>query len=179
MNPHPSPDVGPRYTLGVVIPVPEPQRALLRRWRAHYGAADSALIYPHVTLVTRAHPRAWGAAADPVRAVAAASAAFEVRLRAAASFRPDSEVVSLPLEAGLGECLALHAQLLRGPLRHASHFAYHPHLTIAQNVGDARLDAAQTALHKALVEFTVRHVQLYDMAGETWNLREQIPLGSG
>ncbi|WP_404289503.1 2'-5' RNA ligase family protein [Glutamicibacter arilaitensis] len=166
----------PRFTLGVVIPVPEPQRSLLRDWRRVYGGAATAPIAPHITLISGSYLQSWDQAANQVRRVAQGSARFTVRLASVGSFRPASEVVYLPLSEGAEECWELHRALLADQLRHESQFEYHPHLTIAQNVPSADLDSAQEQLREADLSFEVRSLQLFDTRDGAWNLSEEIGL---
>lgn len=166
------------YTLGVVIPVPQPHRETLRAWRQDYGGEATAPIAPHITLVSGSYLNSWEKAAAQVRRVASTVQPFSIELGAAQSFRPASDVVFLPLDRGADECWELHRGLLGDALRHESAFAYHPHLTIAQNVPAAQLDAAQAALGDARLAFTADHIQLFDTRGGDWNFSEEIPLGS-
>lgn len=167
----------PRFTLGVVIPVPQPQRETLRAWRREFGGADTEVIAPHITLVSGSYLNTWEKAAAQVRQVAGQTANFTVQLGAARTFRPASEVVYLPLLDGAEECWALHRGLLSDALRHESNFAYHPHLTIAQNVAPDQLDAAQAALRGIDLSFAVESIQLFDTRGGQWSLSEEIKLG--
>lgn len=173
----PPPVFDPRYTLGVVIPVPEPARGQLHRWREHYGTVDHQQVAPHITLVTGSHLGPWPQAAAHVRRVADRERAFRVRLGAARSFRPASQVVYLPLLAGSGNCHRLHRDLLAGPLQHDSQFDFHPHLTITQNAAAPQLDAALGELQAVDLDFTVDEIQLFDMHDGQWNLIERIVLG--
>lgn len=167
----------PQFTLGVVIPVPEPQRSVLREWRRKFGGVDTESIDPHITLVSGDYLKSWEQAAEQVHRVAADSSQFSVRLASARSFQPASQVVYLPLAEGSQRCWALHEALLAGPLRHESKFDYHPHLTIAQNVPEADLAAAYTALQEVELSFEVHSVQLFDTRNGAWNFCEQIALG--
>lgn len=167
----------PRFTLGVVIPVPQPQRETLRAWRREFGGADTEAIAPHITLVSGSYLNTWEKAVAQVRQVASSAAGFTVQLGPARTFRPASEVVYLPLLAGAEECWTLHRALLSDALRHESGFAYHPHLTIAQNVPAERLDAAQAALHGFDLSFAVESIQLFDTRRGQWSLSEEITLG--
>ncbi|KWR73964.1 hypothetical protein RN04_01760 [Arthrobacter sp. W1] len=166
------------YTLGVVIPVPQPHRETLRAWREEYGGEATAPIAPHITLVSGSYLNSWEKAAAQVRRVAAAVQPFGIELGAAQTFRPASDVVFLPLDTGADECWALHRALLGDALRHESAFAYHPHLTIAQNVPPEQLDAAQAALAGTRLSFTADRIQLFDTRGGEWNFSEDIELGS-
>jgi 2'-5' RNA ligase len=166
------------YTLGVVIPVPQPHREKLRAWRQEFGGEATGPIAPHITLVSGSYLNSWEKAAAQVRRVAATVEPFSIQLGPARTFRPASDVVFLPLETGAQECWALHRALLGDALRHESAFAYHPHLTIAQNVPAAQLDAAQAALGDAQLSFTADRIQLFDTRGGEWNFSEDIALGS-
>ena len=165
-----------RFSLGVVIPVPSPVLEVLAQWRRDFGPAQAAAIAPHVTLVSGSFVHSWHDAAEHVRQCAAAAAGFEVSLGPAATFRPASDVVYLPLRAGADDCWALHRALVGEKLRHESAFAYHPHLTIAQDLPAARLDAAQAALSEVDLSFTADRVQLFDTHAGQWTLREEIAL---
>ncbi len=167
-----------RFTLGVVIPVPAPHRETLRTWRREYGGEATEPIAPHITLISGSYLNTWEKAATQVRRVAAASKPFEIRLGPAQSFRPKSDVVFLPLERGADECWALHQQLLGDALRHESDFAYHPHVTIAQNVPAAQLDAAQADLKDVQITFEVESIELFDTRSGQWNFSERISLQS-
>ncbi|MEG2577614.1 MAG: 2'-5' RNA ligase family protein, partial [Glutamicibacter sp.] len=92
------------YTLGVVIPVPQPHRETLRAWRQEYGGEATAPIAPHITLVSGSYLNSWEKAAAQVRRVAATTEPFTIHLGPARTFRPASEVVFLPLETGADEC---------------------------------------------------------------------------
>ncbi|GAB3620653.1 2'-5' RNA ligase family protein [Glutamicibacter endophyticus] len=168
----------PRFTLGVVIGVPEPQLAELRAWRREFGGPTTEPIAPHITLISGVHTAGWGPAAAHVQRVAAQTAGFEVQLGpGAASFRPASQVVYLPLSGGAEQCRALHRRLVGDYLQHTSAFAYHPHLTIAQNVPDERLDAALQALRGVRMSFAVEHIDLFDTGVGHWSLVQRLPLG--
>ncbi|UYQ78241.1 2'-5' RNA ligase family protein [Glutamicibacter sp. JL.03c] len=166
------------YTLGVVIPVPQPHRDALRAWRQEFGGAATEPIAPHITLVSGSYLNTWEQAAAQVRQVASGTKPFTIELGAARTFRPASDVVYLPLLSGADHCWALHRRLLGDALRHESSFAYHPHLTIAQDVPAAQLDAAQAALSTTDMVFEADRVQLFDTRGGQWNLSEDIDLGS-
>lgn len=166
------------YTLGVVIPVPQPHRDTLRAWRQEFGGAATEPIAPHITLVSGSYLATWEKAAAQVRRVASTLEPFTIELGAARTFRPASDVVYLPLQAGADQCWELHRQLLGDALRHESGFAYHPHLTIAQNVPAQQLDAAQAGLSTVDMVFEADRVQLFDTRGGQWNLSEDIALGA-
>lgn len=176
MYPFPNRIENPRYTLGVVISVPEPLRTQLHHWRVRYGAADSEQVAPHITLVTGSYRGTWEAAAEHVARVCAEQRGFTVRLGPAQSFRPVTQVTYLPLEVGERVCHQLHQSLVNGPLVHDSAYSYHPHLTIAQNVPDAQLERALADLAQVRLDFAVTEVQLFDMRHGEWNLSQSFTL---
>ncbi|MFJ2618739.1 2'-5' RNA ligase family protein [Glutamicibacter sp. NPDC087344] len=166
-----------RFTLGVVIPVPEPHREALRAWRREFGGLETEEIAPHITLVSGSYLDSWERAAAQVRQVASETSCFLVQLGAARTFRPASEVVYLPLLTGSQECWALHRALLSEALHDESDFPYHPHLTIAQNAPAQNLDAAQSTLDQVDLSFEVQTIQLFDTRSGQWSLSEEIALG--
>ncbi|MFJ6417805.1 2'-5' RNA ligase family protein [Paeniglutamicibacter sp. NPDC091659] len=163
--------------LGVVIEIPSPLRESLRAWRRAYGGDAASLVEPHITLVSGSTTD-WDAAAAHVRATAALAAPFRVCLQGTGTFRPVAPVVFLNVREGTEACTALHESLLAGPLGHDLSHAYHPHLTIAHEVDDALMDAAQAELRDESMGFTVSSIGLFgiDEAGQ-WSLREELELG--
>ncbi|PQZ91656.1 2'-5' RNA ligase [Arthrobacter sp. MYb227] len=163
--------------LGVVIEIPSPLRERLRDWRLRYGGADASIIDPHITLVSGS-TSVWDQAAAHVRRIARRSKAFTIRLQGTGTFRPVTDVVYLNVTTGADACTELHDALLTGPLGHDLSFGYHPHLTIAHDVADSLLDAAQKDLSHESMDFDVTSIGLFgiDEAGR-WSLREELDLG--
>lgn len=165
--------------LGVVIEIPDPLRDPLRAWRLAYGGGATALVDPHITLVSGSTSD-WDAAARHVRATAAQAQPFTVRLEGTGTFRPVAPVVFLNVREGAEACEALHNSLTRGPLGHDLAFSYHPHLTIAHEVDDSLMDSALHELRHESMEFAVTSIGLFgiDASGQ-WSLREELRLGGG
>jgi hypothetical protein len=65
---------------------------------------------------------------------------FEVGLGNIAVF-PDSNVIYVSLARGEHELHALHENLNAGQLEYDGPFPYHPHITIAQDIGPEQVDA--------------------------------------
>ena len=101
--------------LGIVIPVPEPLSGELGRARASYDDPLAAVVPPHITLVTGGSTDDLDGATAHVRAVAAATAPFTVRLHGTGTFRPVSPVVYLALAEGGGRVRAAAPPPARGP----------------------------------------------------------------
>ncbi len=163
--------------LGVVIEIPSPLEAPLRDWRRRYGGEAAAAVAPHITLVSGSTTN-WKTAAEHVRNVAAQCSAFKVSLRGTGTFRPISPVVFLNVHQGAGACGQLHDALVAGPLLHELTYGYHPHLTIAHEVGETVMDLAQEELKGESMEFMVRSIGLFGL-DETgaWLRREELGLG--
>lgn len=170
-------DVAGATALGVVIEIPSPLEGPLRAWRQRYGGDRSALVAPHITLVSGSTTD-WDAAVRHVHQVAARASAFTVRLHGTGTFRPVTPVVYLNVEEGAEACGKLHDELLAGPMRHEVSYGYHPHLTIAHEADDAAMDLAQEELKDESMSFTVDSIGLFGLDDSgAWSLREELGLG--
>jgi 2'-5' RNA ligase len=68
-----------------------------------------------------------------------------MHLRGAASFRPVSPVVFVPLVAASPTASASRARSAPGPLARELKFPYHPHVTVAHDLGEDALDRRSRA----------------------------------
>ena len=162
---------------GIVIPVPEPMAAELRRARASFGDPMASVIPAHITLVTTTPAPDWASALEHVRAVTAAQAPFTVTLRGAASFRPVTPVVYVQVEEGFSQCSQLHKELQSGPLDHENMYPYHPHVTVAHDVSEASMDNAVKTLRDYSASFTVDRIGVFEHDPHgLWVLREEMRL---
>ncbi|WP_394249763.1 2'-5' RNA ligase family protein [Arthrobacter pityocampae] len=167
-------------SVGITIPIPEPLAGTLELWRASFGDPMAAIVPPHITLITTTPATDWDETIDHVRAVARDQAPFTVRLHGTGSFRPVSPVVFLRLVEGFEECVDLHGRLQAGPLERELAFPFHPHLTVAHDVSDAGMDAAETELGTFEARFEVRSMGLYEhVPSGLWKLREELHFGQG
>jgi 2'-5' RNA ligase len=170
------PEVG---CAGVVIGIPEPLAGDLEGWRASFGDPMAAVIPPHVTLVTTTPVADWTATTEHVRRIARSQQPFTVALRGTGSFRPVSPVVYLNIAEGFDEIVTLHRKLQTGPLARELEFDFHPHITVAHDVSDAGMDAAENKLADYDASFAVSSMGLYehDSSG-VWILREELNFGT-
>lgn len=176
------PECGPGERLvGVAVTVPEPYRTELHEARARSGDPDAAHVHPHVTLVgpTPVAGAARAALDDHLRRVADAHAPFEVHLRGAATFRPVTPVVFVPLVRGARECAAVERALRAGPLAHEPRYPYHPHVTVAHELDEPALDAAQAAMADYEASFLVTHLHRFVHDGRAWQEERAYPLRGG
>ncbi|HEX8498717.1 MAG TPA: 2'-5' RNA ligase family protein [Actinomycetales bacterium] len=184
-------------TVGVAIAIPDPFGRRLQQHRASFGDPLAGSIPTHITLLppTSLPPAATGglggvtsgadASSDPVgehlAAVAATAAPFRIRLRGTATFRPVSPVVFVQLVEGLGECELLERQVRQGPLQREIAFPYHPHVTIAHDLPEDRLDEAFEALADFDCRFVVSELHLYEHGSDgVWRPEQSFPFtGAG
>lgn len=165
-------------TIGVAIAVPEPWAGELQRYRASFGDPLASAIPTHVTL---APPTEVDGELDEVVGhladVAAAAPGFRVSLRGTATFRPVSPVVFIAMVEGISRCELLAAQVRQGPLDRPLRFPYHPHVTVAHDLGDAALDLAFTSLAEFGCSFDVPDFQLYVHGQDgVWRPESTFPL---
>jgi 2'-5' RNA ligase len=81
----------------------------------------------------------WTVASEQVRQCAAAHPPFDVTLGAIRRF-PVTNVIYIELAAGAPEFFAMHDAMNRDALAFAEPFAYHPHVTLAQEIPPASVD---------------------------------------
>jgi 2'-5' RNA ligase len=150
-------------TIGVAVAIPEPWATELQDYRTGVGDAMAATIPTHITLVppTEVAERELTTIEAHLTAVAAEVAAFEVHLRGTGTFRPVSPVVFVSLVEGISQCEQLADAVRRGPLAIDVAYPYHPHVTIAHDIAEGRLDQAFEELSDFECEFDVDDFQLY------------------
>lgn len=150
--------------IGVAIEIPDPYRATLTRSRIDAGDPRARLIPPHITLIppTLIEPEQLMDVVAHLARVAAAHRPFIVRLAGTETFRPVSPVVYVPLVRGHSECTRLQRAINTGPLAGEARFPYHPHVTIAHEIPDPALDAAEEAMADFSAEFPIAAYELYE-----------------
>jgi 8-oxo-dGTP pyrophosphatase MutT (NUDIX family)/2'-5' RNA ligase len=150
-----------RARLGVIARLPEPLAIHVQAWRRALGDPEAGRIGPHLTLV----PPQTVAERDLDRAVAlverAATGAvpFLVELDGAATFLPESPVAYLVVREGGPALEAIEAALRESPLERRTH-PFHPHVTVAQDLPDDRIEAAARELAGFRAAFPVRELAL-------------------
>ena len=169
----------PRSLIGVAVAVPDPWGAELEGRRAAFGDSRSGSIPAHITLLppTSVADDVLGDVDEHLERSAAAIGSFEVQLRGTGTFRPVSPVVFVALAAGIAGCEALEAQVRTGILGRPVEFPYHPHVTVAHDLGDDTLDEAFTALAAYSARFTVDRFVLYVHVDGGWIPRRAFTLG--
>ena len=171
-----------RRDFGVAIGLPEPFTSELQSWRTRLGDPNAAGIPPHITLLppTSLHDEDLDEVEEHLRRVAARESAFEVHLRGSSTFRPVSPVVFVPLVRGISECERVEAQVRSGPLSRQLGFPYHPHVTVAHDLGDDVLDRAFDELGGYDARFTVWGFTLFEQGPDSvWRPQRDFPFGRG
>jgi len=165
--------------VGVAVTVPEPFCTQLHDARVRFGDPEARNVVPHVTLVgpTAVPDDQLGTLDAQLAAIAAAHRPFRIRLHGTQSFRPVSPVVFVTLEEGAEPCAELEGVLRVGSLEGEPLFPYHPHVTIAHDLDDAALDAAQAEMADYSATFEVTHIHRFVHDGTAWCPARRFPLG--
>jgi 2'-5' RNA ligase len=171
-----------RRDFGVAIGIPEPYTSELQGWRERLGDPNARGIPPHVTLLppTALRSEVLDEVEEHLRVIASREAPFRIHLRGSATFRPVSPVVFVPLVQGIADCERVEAAVRSGPLQRDLAFPYHPHVTVAHDLGDDALDRAFTSLSSYEAVFEVWGFTLFeqDRAG-VWRPQRDFPFGRG
>jgi len=169
-------------TIGVAVAIPEPWATELQDYRTSIGDAMASTIPTHITLVppTEVTDGELEKIEAHLAEAAADVPAFEVHLRGTGTFRPVSPVVFVGLVEGISQCEQLAEAVRRGPLAVDLRFPYHPHVTIAHDVAEDRLDQAFDELAGFECEFDVADFRLYVHDEERgWTPTRYFPLATG
>ena len=171
-----------RRDFGVAFGLPEPYTSELQRWRERLGDPNAAGIPPHVTLLppTALRDEQLEEVEEHLRRVAASERPFRMHLRGSATFRPVSPVVFVPLVEGIADCERVEAKVRSGPLSRTLGFPYHPHVTVAHDLGEPALDRAFAALKDYEAVFEVWGFTLFEQDREgIWRPQRDFPFGRG
>ena len=172
--------VGEQVRIGVALQVPAPFGPELQRARAGFNDPLAQDIPPHVTLLgpTVVEPDEMAAVTDHLGAVGRDHPPFTVHLRGTGSFRPVSPVVFIQVVQGIAECEQLERAVRSGPLQQELRFNYHPHVTVAHEVGEPDLDRAFADLASYEAQFRVDGFQVFEHGDDgVWRVAHHVPLG--
>jgi 2'-5' RNA ligase len=167
-------------TIGVSIPVPDPFGGALQDFRVSLGDESARRIPTHITLVppTDVPEESMSDIEAHLQDAASRQQSFRVRLRGTGTFRPVSPVVFVGVVEGIAGCEMLAAATRSGPLGVEINFPYHPHVTVAHDLPDDRLDRAFAELADYEAGFEVDEFWLYvhDLR-HGWQPTKAFPLG--
>jgi 2'-5' RNA ligase len=103
-----------------------------------------------------------------------------MHLSGTGTFRPLSPVVFIQIATGVSDCEVLESRIRRGVLARDLQFPYHPHVTVAQDIADEKLDEAYDGLAGFVARFPVDGVVLFSRDPDgRWQWRKEFPLGGG
>jgi 2'-5' RNA ligase len=168
--------------IGILLAIPEPYGGELSDRRAAYGDAQPGTVPMHVTLLP---PTEVDAASLPeiekhLEAVAERGRPFRMALSGTGTFRPVSQVVFVRIEQGAAQCVELEAQVRAGVLYRQLQFPYHPHVTVAHDLDQAVLDAAQADLAGYRAEFEISGFGLYHRESDgSWTTLRSFAFPAG
>jgi 2'-5' RNA ligase len=169
-------------TIGVAVAIPEPWATELQDYRTSVGDTTATMIPTHITLVppTEVAPGGLDEIEAHLEQAATKVSPFSVHLRGTGTFRPVSPVVFVTVVEGISQCEQLAVAVRRGPLDVDLAFPYHPHVTVAHDIAEVRLDQAFDELADFECEFAVDDFQLYVHDHELgWTPTRYFPLRSG
>jgi 2'-5' RNA ligase len=171
---------GAEEVVGVAIAIPQPHATVLANWRRDVGDPAGELVFPHVTLLPPT-PIASDAMEEVEKHLAETAAVhepFTMHLAGTGTFRPTSQVVYIQVSSGVSDCEVLEREIRSGPLARELQFPYHPHVTVAQDIADKRLDDAYDGLSGFIARFRVQTFVLFSRDGAgRWNWHREFPLG--
>jgi 2'-5' RNA ligase len=166
-------------TIGIAIAVPEPWATQVKVARERYGDPQANFIPTHVTLfppIDIAYQQL-NEIDQHLESVAKDMWPFRVQLRGAATFRPVSPVVFLPLVEGISGCERLEKAVRRGPLAKRRKFPFHPHVTLVHELPDPVLDEAFNDFSNFQAVFVADRFSLYQQNAEgSWQLAKDYRL---
>jgi 2'-5' RNA ligase len=171
-----------RRDFGVAFGLPEPYTSELQGWRERLGDPNAAGIPPHVTLLppTALPEERIEEVEEHLRLVAASEHPFKMHLRGTATFRPVSPVVFVPLVQGIADCERVEAKVRSGPLAREISFPYHPHVTVAHDLGEPALDRAFELLKDYDAQFEVWGFTLFEQDRQgVWRPQRDFPFARG
>lgn len=154
---------GSGVTIGVAIAVPEPHGSRLQEARRRFRDPLADLIQTHITVLAprQVEPADLPGIEAHLAEVATRHPPYRVVLAGTGTFRPLTQVVFLAVVEGAANCERLARDVRRGPLGGPMAFPYHPHVTLAHDVSEQELDAAQRELATERIEFEADAVSLY------------------
>lgn len=145
------------------------------------GDPGALTIAPHITLLppTAVRPDRMDDVRAHLREIADAHAPFVVTISGTDSFRPVSPVVYIAVVEGVEQCEELSRAVNDWSLAQPPRFPYHPHVTIAHDLDDAALDAAEQAQSGFHARFPVAEFGLYEYGDDgMWREVETFALVS-
>jgi 2'-5' RNA ligase len=169
-------------TIGVALAIPEPHASVLLNWRRRVGDAEADKIPPHVTLLppTSFDVEDLVVVEKHLENAANAVGPFTIKLSGTGTFRPVSQVVFVQVSAGIVECELLERAVRNDPIQRELEFPYHPHVTVAHELSDDKLDDAFEGLSDFVAQFSVDSLMMYYRNDDgAWVVQREFRLTGG
>ena len=149
--------------IGVAIAVPAPWGDDLQEMRRSFGDPAADCIPTHITLLppTDVDDSDLPKIHHHLVSIGFRFGPFRLRLRGTGTFQPVSPVVFVVVSEGISASELLASQVRSGPLAQELRYNYHPHVTVAQDVGDDALRRAYDSLRDYECRFTVEQFSLF------------------
>jgi 2'-5' RNA ligase len=137
------------FALVIYIPPPLGQflDELRRELVPHYNPHAHVSVLPPRPLGVD-----WQVASDQARSLIEGQAPFEVELTNVEVF-PHTDVIYVEIGAGAAELTGLHSAMNYRALQFHEPFAYHPHITLAQEVPHGRVEALTEQARRRRAEY--------------------------
>jgi len=141
----------PLNIYALVIYIPDPLGRLLddlrRELVPHYNPHAHVSVLPPRSISVN-----WQIASEQARALAESWSPFDIELTTLGVF-PGTNVLYLEVGAGASELRRMHAAMNAGPLGFCEPFAYHPHVTLAQEVACDQVPALCELANRRWAEY--------------------------
>lgn len=161
----------PKARLGVALLIPEPATSELDGLRRALGDGTLGRIPPHLTLVPPVNVRddRLPEALAVLREAAATTRPFRVVLGPPATFLPVNPTLYLAVGDGADDVHRLRDRVFRSPLERRLTWPFVPHVTVADGIDPARIEAALRALADYRTEVVFERVHLLQEGpGRVW-----------
>lgn len=162
--------------LVVLLPAAD---AVVQGWRAEHDDAAARGVPAHVTVLFPFLPpeRIDDEGLDELQAIFKARRAFDVKFGSCGRFTDLLYLAPEPAEPFRALTRAVTARWPEAPPYGGAYDEVVPHLTVANGVDDAAMDAVEAELSPRLpVRERVEHVELFTFDGATWRSRRRFPL---
>lgn len=142
-------------SFALVAYIPEPLAGFLDKLRQEL--VPNCFLRAHITILPpRPITTSPGAAWNAIRSVARTFTPFDIELTGVEVF-PISDVIYVAIGAGTDRLLQMHTAMDTAGLRFKEAFAYHPHVTLAQELKPDELDELIRVARQRWAEFAPSH----------------------
>lgn len=135
----------------LVVYIPDPLGAFLDSLRRELVPHDNP--HAHISVLPpRPLAVGWRTASDQARALLESWQPFEIELTGIEMF-PVTDVIYIEVGAGAAEMRNMHGRMNADALAFGEPFAYHPHITLAQEIAQHQVDGLREKARRQWREF--------------------------